>query len=215
MITTLGATVSNTFANALFNWCTTSLPGCAAAAGTVELGATSGCAANDVLSATHRVKMDRRMGWDLDSTEHATFNWPRPIPAYAKASAPSNRNYAFLDEPGIISGPAPNMRVFNRRVVFAAGVALLILFWAIAVGPEPTARISISPEELVRAVTIQRGSLIDLYLAERVDPNGRDAQGRTPLLIAMTQQDWKTAQRLVDAGALPDLADQNGFTPVM
>ncbi len=107
------------------------------------------------------------------------------------------------------------MRAFKRRFVFAAGVVLLILFWAIAVGPEPPARISISPGDLVRAVTIQRDSLIDLCLIEHVDPNGRDAQGRTPLMIAMSQQDWKTAHRLVDAGALVDVADTNGFTALM
>ena len=72
-----------------------------------------------------------------------------------------------------------------------------------------------SRPELVRAVTIQRDSLIDLCLIEHVDPNGRDAQGRTPLLIAASQRDWKTAQRLIDAGALVDLADKNGFTPLM
>src|SRR5438132_9287817 len=103
----------------------------------------------------------------------------------------------------------------KKRLVFAAALVLLILFWAIAVGPEPPARISISPEELVRAVTIQRDSLIDLCLIEHVDPNGRDAQGRTPLLIATSQQDWKTARRLVDAGANVDLADKNNFTPLM
>ncbi len=107
------------------------------------------------------------------------------------------------------------MHAFKRRVVFGAGVVLLILFWAIAVGPEPPARISISPEELVRAVTIQRDSLIDLCLIEHVNPNGRDAQGRTPLLIATSQQDWKTALRLVEAGAVVDLADKNRFTPLM
>jgi len=107
------------------------------------------------------------------------------------------------------------MRAFKRRFVFGAGVVLLILFWAIALGPEPPARISISPAELVRAVTIQRESLIDLCLLEHVDPNGRDAEGRTPLLIVTSQQDWKTARRLVDAGALVDLADNNSFTPLM
>src|SRR5258708_37778087 len=82
-------------------------------------------------------------------------------------------------------------------------------------GPKPPEHFSISPGELVRAVTIQRDSLIDLCLIEHVDPNGRDAQGRTPLLIAASQQDWKTARRLVDAGALVHLADKNGFTPLM
>jgi ankyrin repeat protein len=160
--------------------------------------------------------MDRRIGWSLDSKEHATFNWIRPIPAYSKAPSPLDRGgAAFLDESRIISGPTLFMRAFKRRFVFAAGVVLLILFWAIAVGPEPPARISISPGDLVRAVTIQRDSLIDLCLIEHVDPNGRDAQGRTPLLIAMSRQDWKTARRLVDARASVDVADTNGFTPLM
>lgn len=101
--------------------------------------------------------------------------------------------------------------------MFPAGVAILILvlLWAMAIGPEPPARVTISPEELVRAVTIQRDSLIDLCLIERVDPNGRDAQGRTPLLITTSQQNWKTAQRLLEAGASVDVADNNGFTPLM
>ena len=109
------------------------------------------------------------------------------------------------------------MRIFHRRFVLRAGLVALILIvlWAIAIGPEPPTRIIISPDELVRAVTIQRDSLVDLCLMERVDPNGRDGEGRTPLLIATSQQDWKTARRLLDAGAAVDLADQNGFTPVM
>jgi ankyrin repeat protein len=107
------------------------------------------------------------------------------------------------------------MRVFRRRFCLQTGVAILILFWATALGPEPPARVSISPGELVRAVTTQRESLIELCLMDHVDPNGRDAEGRTPLLIATAQQDWKTAQRLVAVGALVDLADRNGFTPLM
>src|SRR5204863_4060811 len=160
--------------------------------------------------------MAKRIGLNLDSTEHATFNWTRPISAYSKVRSQFNRrSTTFLDESRIITGTTVFMRAFKRRFVFAAGVVFLILFWSIAVGPEPPARISISPEELVRAVTIQRDSLIDLYLIEHVDPNGRDAQGRTPLLITMSQQDWKTAQRLLAAGARVDVADKNNFTPLM
>jgi ankyrin repeat protein len=172
--------------------------------------------------------MDKRIGWNLDSSQHATFNPMRPIPVrrsetlrwlpHSKTDSPFHRNRArFLDENRIIGGPAINMRIFHRRFVLRAGVVALfvIVLWAIAVGPEPPARTTISPDELVRAVTIQRDSLIDLCLIERVDPNGRDAQGRTPLLIATSQQDWKTARRLLEAGAAVDLADKNGFTPVM
>jgi ankyrin repeat protein len=161
--------------------------------------------------------MDKRISCNLDSIEHAMFNWTRPIPACAKTPSPFNRSGpTFLDETRIVSGPTLFMRAFKRQFVFgSAAVVLVIFFWAIAVGPEPPARISISPGELVRAVTIQRDSLIDLCLIEHVDPNGRDAQGRTPLLIATSQQDWKTARRLVDAGASVDLADASGFTPLM
>jgi ankyrin repeat protein len=156
------------------------------------------------------------MGWNFDSKEHATFNGLRPIPAYSKAASPLSRSDSILvDEVRIIGDPTLFMRKFKRRFVFGAAIVLLVLLWTIAIGPEPPARISISPDELVRAVTIRRDSLIDLYLMERVDPNGRDAQGRTALLIATSQQDWKTARRLIDAGALVDAADSNGFTPLM
>lgn len=121
----------------------------------------------------------------------------------------------MLDDAATIAGPNQRIRVFKRRFIFRAGIILLIFFWVTALGPEPAARVSISPDELVRAVTIQRDSLIELCLLEHVDPNGHDAQGRTPLLIATSQQDWKTAQRLMGAGALVDLADKNGFTPLM
>src|SRR5205814_2868342 len=180
------------------------------------MGTTSGCAANEVLSATHRAKMDKRMGWNLDTTEHATFNWIRPIPACSKVGSQFNpAPITLLDTAGIIPGSTLHMRVIKRRFVFRIVVILLILFWATALGPEPPARISISPSELVRAVTIQRDSLIELCLIDHVDPNGHDAQGRTPLLIATLQQDWKTAQRLLGAGALVDLANKSGFTPLM
>ncbi len=109
------------------------------------------------------------------------------------------------------------MRMFQRRFILRAGIVALVLIflWGLTIGPEPPARVTISPGELVRAVTTQRESLIDLCLMERVDPNGRDAQGRTPLLIAASREDWKTARRLLDAGAMVDLADKNGFTPIM
>ena len=107
------------------------------------------------------------------------------------------------------------MGASRKRIVFQASVVFSILLWATAIAPEPPSRISISPDELVRAVTIGRQSLIDLCLIEQVDPNGRDAQGRTPLLIATSQQDWNTARRLIEAGALVDLADNKGFTPLM
>ncbi|MFL6500897.1 MAG: ankyrin repeat domain-containing protein [Candidatus Udaeobacter sp.] len=172
--------------------------------------------------------MDKRISWNFDSSQHATFNPLRPIgvgpgktvvwPPDSKTDSQFGGSRArFPDYNRMIGGPAINIRIFHRRFTLRAGVVALILIglWVIAIGPEPPSRMVISPEELVRAVTIQREPLIDLALMEHVDPNGRDAQGRTPLLIATSQQDWKTARRLLDAGAVVDLADKNGFTPVM
>jgi ankyrin repeat protein len=160
--------------------------------------------------------MDKRIGWNLDSSEHAMFNWTRPIPACAKVGSQFDPiSFKSPDKGYIVRDRPLHMHPSKRRSVFLGGFVLLILLWATAIAPEPGARISITPADLVRAVTIDRASLIDLCLIEHVDPNGRDAQGRTPLLIAASQRDWKTAQRLIDAGALVDLADKNGFTPLM
>lgn len=158
--------------------------------------------------------MDKRIGWNLDSTEHAMFNWLRPIPVCSKALSQFNRAPVDLPERTyIISGL--HMVASRKQIIFQASVVFSILLWATAIAPEPPSRISISPGELVRAVTIGRQSLIDLCLIEQVDPNGRDAQGRTPLLITTLQQDWSTVRRLIEAGALVDLADREGFTPLM
>ena len=142
------------------------------------------------------------------------FNWTRPIPACAKARSQFDPTpVKLLETAYIIRDRILHMRASKKRS--QCGIVILILVWATAIAPEPGTHISIMPSDLVRAVTIDRASLIDLCLIEHVDPNGRDAQGRTPLLIAALQRNWKTAQRLIDAGALVDLADKNGFTPLM
>ena len=156
------------------------------------------------------------MSCNLDSIEHATFNWTRPIPACVKVGSQFDPvPFKTLGEWCILRDRLLSMRASTRRALFQGGFVLLILLWATAIAPEPGTRISVTPADLVRAVTIDRGSLIDLCLIENVDPNGRDAQGRTPLLIAATRQNWKLARRLIDAGALVDLADETGFTPLM
>jgi ankyrin repeat protein len=160
--------------------------------------------------------MDKRIGWNLDSMEHAMFNWARPIPVCPKAVSQFSRvSVSLPDRRYAISSRGLRMLAFKRGTILEAGVVFLVLLWATAIAPEPPSRTSISPGELVRAVTIGRQSLIDLCLIEHVDPNGRDAEGRTPLLIATSRQDWKTARRLIEAGAAVDLADKEGFTPLM
>jgi ankyrin repeat protein len=107
-----------------------------------------------------------------------------------------------------------HMRPSNVQLVSAGAVALVLLA-AASLGPEPRVRTPVSPDDFVRAVAMHCDSIIELYLAEHFDPNARVAHGRTLLLVATLQQDWETAQRLMDAGARVDLADKTGFTPLM
>ncbi|MEP7015217.1 MAG: ankyrin repeat domain-containing protein [Verrucomicrobiota bacterium] len=60
-----------------------------------------------------------------------------------------------------------------------------------------------------------RTSLIDLYLREHLNPNARAAHDQPLLVSAALLQDWDTFGRLLQAGASPDLADENGMTPLM
>src|SRR5438046_8224423 len=130
--------------------------------------------------------MDKRISWNLDSIEHAMFNEARPIPACAKTRSQFDPTpVKLLETPYILYDRILHMRASKRRS--QCGIVILILLWATAIAPEPGARISITPSDLVRAVTIDRASLIDLCLIEHVDPNRREAQGRPPLLIGAAQ----------------------------
>ena len=152
---------------------------------------------------------------NLGNIEHATSDRTHLTPAVARVRSPfTPPAVGLVNTPYRISGGNFRMPAPNRPSLFQGGAVLLLLLWAMAIAPEPQP-ISISADALVRATTIGDTPLISLCLAKHVDPNGRDAQGRTPLLIAASQQDWKTARRLIDAGAFVDLADEKGFTPVM
>src|SRR5260370_10702439 len=97
--------------------------------------------------------MDKRIGWNFDSGQHATFNPLRPIAlrrsetvlwrARAKTDSQVRRSRArFLYENRIICGPANKKRIFLKRIFFLEGpVALiLIVFWARPPRPAPPTR---------------------------------------------------------------------------
>src|SRR5437868_14075298 len=151
---------------------------------------------------------------NLGKIEHAMFDRAHLTPALARVRSrftpPAVKS---VNTPYRISDGNLRMPASKRRSLFQGGAVLLLLLWAMATAPEPQP-ISISANAFVRATTIGDTPLISLCLAKHVDPNGRDAQGRTPLLIAASQQDWRTARRLIDSGALVDLADEKGFTPL-
>jgi len=98
----------------------------------------------------------------------------------------------------------------------AIGVCLAVLaLWPEQTGISPPVLSRVSGDEFIRALASHRSSLVDFYFAEHLDPNARSARGCPLLLAATVQQEWTTVRRLIDAGASVDLADGNGFTPLM
>lgn len=77
------------------------------------------------------------------------------------------------------------------------------------------ARSTLPPESLARAIDTHNAQLLELCFADNVDVNAPGTDGRTPLLIATQQQDGAMMQRLLDAGANPDLADATGTAPLL
>ena len=92
---------------------------------------------------------------------------------------------------------------------------LVLLAGTLNIGPQPRVRSPISPDEFVQAIAAHRATVIDLYLAEHLDPNRRAAHDRPLLVAAALEEDWETVRRLLDNGACPDLADENGTTAMM
>ena len=92
-------------------------------------------------------------------------------------------------------------------------VALVLLAGSLAT--QRDARSSLPPEALARAIDTRNPQLLELCFADKLDVNAPGPDGRTPLLIATAQQDGALVQRLLDAGAQPDLADPRGTTPLL
>lgn len=96
-----------------------------------------------------------------------------------------------------------------------AAVATLLAFWPNNPGIVPRVRSGVSGEQFIRALASHRNSLIDFYFREHLDPNARGPRDCPLILAATLQQDQTTIRRLINAGASVDLADENGFTPLM
>ncbi len=68
---------------------------------------------------------------------------------------------------------------------------------------------------LAWAVASKRDRLVDWMLLARMNPNGTDSAGLTPLLRAVTSENWSLAARLLEAGADPNAADAHRVTALM
>ncbi len=72
-----------------------------------------------------------------------------------------------------------------------------------------------SSDRFLVALASGHRPLINLYLDAGSPVDLTDAEGRTPLLLALLRKDWTLARRLVNSDANVALADANGTTPAM
>ena len=101
---------------------------------------------------------------------------------------------------------------------WANGLGLALAFgllWPSGTASLPKVKSSVSGDEFNNALGGHRPALIDYFFQEQLNPNIRDAHDCPIVLAATLRQDWRTVRRLIDAGASLDLADANGFTPLM
>jgi ankyrin repeat protein len=84
-----------------------------------------------------------------------------------------------------------------------------------AVGSDPERTSQISPEQFVSAMSGHKPHVTDLYLSRSMNVNARAGQDRPLLVTAILENDQPTVQRLLEAGACVDLADESGLTPLM
>src|SRR5947207_2308248 len=112
-------------------------------------------------------------------------------------------------------GLSPDMRSSKLNRVSVAALAAFFLLAAIWLAFERQAPKSIPADDFVRAMETHQTSLIDRYFRQRQDPNARAANDRSLLFAAVLREDQVIAQRLLDAGATPDLSDSAGVTPLM
>jgi ankyrin repeat protein len=107
------------------------------------------------------------------------------------------------------------MRSFKLNRVSVGALVARFVFAAVWLAFERYAPKPIPAGEFVRAMETHQTSLIDRYFRQHQNPNARAANDRSLLFAAILREDSVVAQRLLDAGASADLADNAGVTPLM
>ena len=109
----------------------------------------------------------------------------------------------------------PDMRSIHLNWFSVGALAALFLAAAVWLALEPRMTKPIAADDFVQALETHQTSLIDRYFRERQNPNARAANDRSLLFAALLREDHGVADRLLAAGASPDLSDDAGVTPLM
>ena len=101
------------------------------------------------------------------------------------------------------------------RTSFFAVLAGAVFLRPTGLAPVRDAHTQLPPDVIVRAVATGDPGFLEFALAEGANVDGRDAEGRTALAVAVAQQNSAMTQRLLALNANVDLADKSGRTPLM
>lgn len=107
------------------------------------------------------------------------------------------------------------MRLFrgqNTAIVLLSAFAFLGMTHE---GSAPERTTHVTAEQFVRALVGHQPQVVDLFLTQRTGLNARTGQDRPVLVTAIMERNNRVAQLLIDGGACVDLADENGFSPLM
>ena len=69
-----------------------------------------------------------------------------------------------------------------------------------------------TPAGMAKAASAGQADTVSALLAQGADPDARDANGQTPLMLAATAGHYETVRRLLGAGAQKNLKDNDGKT---
>src|SRR3954465_3981787 len=106
----------------------------------------------------------------------------------------------------------PPDKARNTALVLVSAFAFLGMT---DVGSAPEKLTQVTPAQFLRALTEHQPHTIDFFLAHSPNLNARVGQDRPLLLSAILTGDQRIAERLIEAGASVDLADETGMTPLM
>jgi hypothetical protein len=106
------------------------------------------------------------------------------------------------------------MKSGKIQLAVATVLAGLVLVLARGFLPRKEAPV-VPPDALTHAVATHNEPLVKEALAEKVDLNAQDAEGRTPLLAAIDHGNAQCVPQLLERGANVDVAGRDGRTPLM
>ncbi len=107
------------------------------------------------------------------------------------------------------------MHILRGQKLVAIVASAFAFLGMTGVGSAPEEVTRVSADQFLHAVTAHKSQVVDSFFSHSPNVNARAGQDRPILVSAILQGNRDIAQRLLDAGACVDLADENGLNSLM